>query len=52
MQVIWPHALLPDEGGATWSLTDEIRAMDKSYKNVGDGICAGIGFMVCETEAL
>jgi hypothetical protein len=39
-EVIWPHIELPDEGGSTWSLTDEIRAMDKSYKNVGDGVCA------------
>lgn len=39
-EVVWPHIELPDDGGSTWSLTDEIRAMDKSYKNVGDGVCA------------
>ena len=38
--VVWPHIDLPDDGGSTWSLTDEIRAMDKLYKNVGDGVCA------------
>jgi hypothetical protein len=30
---------LPDNG-SIWSLTEEIRAMDKSYVNVGDGVCA------------
>lgn len=39
-EVAWPHIELPDDGGSTWSLTDEIRAMDKLYKNVGDGVCA------------
>jgi hypothetical protein len=38
-EVRWPHEELPDNGSA-WSLTDEIRAMDKSYVNVGDGVCA------------
>ncbi len=39
-ELVWPHIELPDDGGSAWSLTDEIRAMDKSYKNVGDGVCA------------
>lgn len=38
-EVRWPHEELID-GGSVWSLTDEIRAMDKSYINVGDGVCA------------
>jgi hypothetical protein len=38
-EVRWPHEELPDNG-SVWSLTDEIRAMDKSYVNVGDGVCA------------
>lgn len=38
-EIIWPQTEIPDDGGF-WSLTDEIRAMDKSYKNVGDGVCA------------
>ena len=39
-EVVWPHIEMPDDNGGTWSLTDEIRAMDKSYENVGDGVCA------------
>jgi hypothetical protein len=39
-EIVWPHMELPDDGGSTWSLIDEIRAMDKLYKNVGDGVCA------------
>jgi hypothetical protein len=39
-EVLWPDDELPDDGGGTWSLTDEIRAMDKSYQHVGDGVCA------------
>jgi len=38
--VLWPDYELPDDNGGTWSLTDEIRAMDKSYQHVGDGVCA------------
>jgi hypothetical protein len=38
-EVRWPYEELPDNG-SVWSLTDEIRAMDKSYVNVGDGVCA------------
>ncbi|UCE65302.1 MAG: hypothetical protein JSU85_10550 [Candidatus Zixiibacteriota bacterium] len=38
-EIRWPHEELPDNG-SVWSLTDEIRAMDKSYINVGDGVCA------------
>jgi hypothetical protein len=38
-EVAWPHMEICD-GGERWSLTDEIRAMDKSYTNVGDGVCA------------
>jgi hypothetical protein len=40
VEVVWPHVELPDDDGGVWSLTDEIKAMDKSYKNVGDGVCA------------
>jgi hypothetical protein len=39
-EVLWPDYELPDDNGGTWSLTDEIRAMDKSYQHVGDGVCA------------
>ena len=39
-EVAWPEIELPDDNSGTWSLTDEIRAMDKSYENVGDGVCA------------
>lgn len=39
-EVAWPDIELPDEVGGSWSLTDEIRAMDKSYEHVGDGVCA------------
>ena len=39
-EVVWPDTQLPDDNGGSWSLTDEIRAMDKSYENVGDGVCA------------
>jgi len=39
-EVIWPEIELPDDNGGSWSLTDEIRGMDKSYENVGDGVCA------------
>ncbi len=39
-EVLWPDIEIPDDNGGTWSLTDEIRAMDKSYENVGDGVCA------------
>jgi hypothetical protein len=39
-EIVWPDQELPDENGGAWSLTDEIRAMDKSYDNVGDGVCA------------
>ncbi|HBC47820.1 MAG TPA: hypothetical protein DEO84_10340 [candidate division Zixibacteria bacterium] len=39
-EVLWPDYELPDDIGGTWSLTDEIRAMDKSYEHVGDGVCA------------
>jgi len=38
-EIRWPHQEFPDNG-SVWSLTDEIRAMDKSYVNVGDGVCA------------
>jgi len=38
-EIVWPHIEHPDDGGV-WSLTDEIRAMDKNYGNVGDGVCA------------
>ncbi|MEE9552945.1 MAG: terminase family protein [candidate division Zixibacteria bacterium] len=37
--IVWPHVEIPD-GCSYWSLTDEIRAMDQSYINVGDGVCA------------
>ena len=40
MKFVWPHLELPDDDGGTWSLTDEIRAMDGSYQYVGDGVCA------------
>lgn len=39
-EIVWPYIELPDDGGSAWSVTDEIRAMDKSYKHVGDGVCA------------
>jgi hypothetical protein len=39
-EVIWPEIDIPDDNGGNWSLTDEIRGMDKSYENVGDGVCA------------
>jgi hypothetical protein len=39
-EVVWPEIELPDDNGGSWSLTDEIRGMDKSYENVGDGVCA------------
>ena len=39
-EIRWIYEEFPDEGGSTWSLTDEIRAMDRSYINVGDGVCA------------
>lgn len=39
-EIVWPHLELPDDDGGTWSLTDEIRAMDGSYQYVGDGVCA------------
>ncbi len=39
-EVAWPDYEMPDDNGGTWSLTDEIRAMDKSYEHVGDGVCA------------
>ncbi len=39
-EVVWNHIECPDDNGGSWSLTDEIRAMDKSYTNVGDGVCA------------
>ena len=39
-EVRWPHIELPNPDGGTWSLTDEVRAMDKSYVNIGDGVCA------------
>ncbi len=39
-EIAWVHQELADEGKKVWSLTDEIRAMDKSYTNVGDGVCA------------
>lgn len=39
-EVVWPQIDIPDDNGGTWSLTDEIRAMDKSYEHVGDGVCA------------
>lgn len=38
-EVRWQHEEIPDNG-SVWSLTDEVRAMDKSYVNVGDGVCA------------
>jgi hypothetical protein len=37
--VRWPNIEIQQDS-ITWSLTDEIRAMDKSYTNVGDGVCA------------
>lgn len=37
--IVWPYQEIID-GGEHWSLTDEIRAMDKCYQNVGDGVCA------------
>lgn len=39
-EILWPYEEFPDTGGSIWSLTDEIRAMDKMYANVGDGVCA------------
>jgi hypothetical protein len=50
-EVCWPDINYPDNdsanesgivsaGGSTWSLADEIRAVDKAYQNVGDGACA------------
>jgi len=39
-EVAWQDVEYPNGNGGTWSLTDEIRAMDKSYENVGDGVCA------------
>lgn len=39
-EVQWPDREIPDDNGGTWSLTDELRAMDKSYEHVGDGVCA------------
>jgi len=39
-EVTWPDVEYPDDAGGEWSLTDEIRAMDKAYANVGDGVCA------------
>jgi hypothetical protein len=39
-EVTWPDIEYPDDGSASWSLTDEIRAMDKAFTNVGDGACA------------
>jgi hypothetical protein len=39
-EVTWPDVEYPDDAGGEWSLTDEIRAMDKAYTNVGDGVCA------------
>jgi hypothetical protein len=40
-EVRWPDIEYPDDSGAgTWSLTDEVRAIDKAYQNVGDGVCA------------
>ncbi len=39
-EVVWPDNEYPDDNGGTWSLTDEIRAMDRSYEHVGDGVCA------------
>ena len=38
-EVRWYHEEFVDNG-SVWSLTDEIRAMDKSYVNVGDGVFA------------
>jgi hypothetical protein len=32
------HLTQPD--GSTWSLTDELRALDAAYDNAGDGVCA------------
>jgi len=37
-EITWPDLEYDDEGGH-WSLTDEIRAMDKAFTNVGDGAC-------------
>ncbi|OGC92771.1 MAG: hypothetical protein A2W25_13795 [candidate division Zixibacteria bacterium RBG_16_53_22] len=39
-EVTWPDTEYSDDGRGKWSLTDEIRAMDKAYTNVGDGVCA------------
>jgi hypothetical protein len=39
-EVQWPETEIPDDNGGAWSLTDELRAMDKSYEHVGDGVCA------------
>jgi hypothetical protein len=39
-EVTWPDTRYPDDAGGHWSLTDEIRAMDKAFQNVGDGVCA------------
>jgi hypothetical protein len=39
-EVRWPDLEFPDDGGGNWSLTEEIRAMDKAFTNVGDGACA------------
>ena len=31
---------LQQHDGSTWSLTDELRALDAGYDNAGDGVCA------------
>jgi hypothetical protein len=39
-EVVWRDYEIPDDNGGNWSLTDELRSIDGSYVNVGDGACA------------